>query len=162
MSDMPELDVVAPAFVEVAHRIVWATVATTDPRGRPATRILHPVWEWDGEQLSGRIATSPSSPKARHLERSPFVAVTYWAPSHDTCSARCRAEWLDAPEDRRALWDRFSTAPEPLGYDPTIIPGWDSPDAPTFGVLRLDPYRLDVLTGDALMSGRPPLRWRQA
>ena len=25
---------VAPAFVEMAHRIVWATVATVDPQGR--------------------------------------------------------------------------------------------------------------------------------
>src|SRR5947207_11325681 len=29
---------VAPAFVEMAHRIVWATVATVDPEGRPLAR----------------------------------------------------------------------------------------------------------------------------
>ena len=35
----------APAFVEIAHRIVWATAATVDPQGRPWTRVLHPIWE---------------------------------------------------------------------------------------------------------------------
>jgi hypothetical protein len=39
------LETVAPAFVETAHRIVWCTVATVDGRGRPRTRILHPIWE---------------------------------------------------------------------------------------------------------------------
>ena len=45
---MDSLEVTAPAFVEMAHRIVWATVATVDERGRPRSRVLHPIWEWDG------------------------------------------------------------------------------------------------------------------
>lgn len=39
---MDELNAVAPAFVEMAHRIVWASVATVDGQGRPRSRILHP------------------------------------------------------------------------------------------------------------------------
>ena len=35
---------VAPAFVEIAHRIVRCTVATVDAGGHPWTRVLHPVW----------------------------------------------------------------------------------------------------------------------
>jgi hypothetical protein len=155
------LEVVAPAFVEMAHRIVWATAATTDAAGRPATRILHPIWDWDGHELTGRVATSPLSPKAHHLEQVPFVSVTYWHPTHDTCTARCHADWLKTPDDRRALWDRFANTPLPLGYDPTIIPGWDSPEAPTFGVLRLVPDRLSVRTGAALKSGQPATVWRR-
>ena len=158
---MEPLHVVAPAFVDLAHRVVWATVATTDTEGRPATRILHPIWAWDGTQLVGWIATSPRSPKAHHLAHVPYVSVTYWQPTHDTCTARCQAAWLDTPEDRRELWDRFASAPAPLGYDPTIIPGWDTPDAPTFGVLRLVPDRLQVLAGEALMSGQRPLAWHR-
>ena len=72
---MQELAVVAPAFVEMAHRIVWCVGATIDPNGRPATRVLHPVWEWDGEHLTGWIATSPNSPKARHLAGVPAVSL---------------------------------------------------------------------------------------
>ncbi len=66
---MAELSTVAPAFVEMAHRIVWAGVATVDRRGRPRTRILHPIWEWDGERLVGWIGTSQSPVKASHLAR---------------------------------------------------------------------------------------------
>ena len=158
---MQTLDAVAPSFVEIAHRIVWATVATTDTAGRPASRVLHPIWEWDGAELTGWIATSPLSPKAAHLERTPHVSVTYWDATHDTCTAACRAEWLTSPADRVALWERFSQATPPLGYDPTIIPGWDTPESPTFGALRLVPDRLHVLTGTALMTGGGALTWRR-
>ena len=41
---MTELAEIAPSFVEMAHRIVWCTVATTGSDGRPNTRVLHPVW----------------------------------------------------------------------------------------------------------------------
>ena len=64
---MTELSEIAPKFVETAHRIVWCTVATTSRSGRPRTRVLHPIWEWDGEHLTGWIATSPNSPKADDL-----------------------------------------------------------------------------------------------
>ena len=50
---MSSLEQTATAFVEMAHRIVWATVATVDGRGRPRGRILHPYWVWDGTSLVG-------------------------------------------------------------------------------------------------------------
>ncbi len=68
---MDDLDAVAPAFVEMAQRIVCCLVATVDADARPWTRVLHPLRE-------------------------------YCEPSHDTCSAACRAEWIDPGE--RALW----------------------------------------------------------
>ena len=46
---MAELATVAPALVEMAHGIVWCSVATVDSQGRPWSRILHPIWQWDGE-----------------------------------------------------------------------------------------------------------------
>jgi hypothetical protein len=47
---MSELAVTAPAFVEMAHRIVWATAATVDSAGRPRSRILHPFWQWEAHR----------------------------------------------------------------------------------------------------------------
>lgn len=143
---------VAPAFVDIAHRIVWCTVATVDGDGRPWTRVLHPIWEWDGAALTGWIATSPSSPKARHLEVRPELSLTYWDATHDTASATCRASW-GSTADEEMLWERFSSTPMPLGYDPRIIPGWDSPAAETFGALRLNPYRLRAMPGTLLTKG---------
>ncbi|MGD9998924.1 MAG: pyridoxamine 5'-phosphate oxidase family protein [Ilumatobacteraceae bacterium] len=152
---MNDLTEVAPAFVEMAHRIVWCTAATVDRSGAPRTRILHPVWEWDGSALRGWIATSPLSPKADHFARpgGNRLSVTYWSPNHDTCTADCGVAWESTPEQRAAGWRRFAEAPAPVGYDPSIIPAWDSPDAPAFGIIRLEPTRLRVMPGSFMMQG---------
>ncbi len=39
-------------FLDIAHRIVWASVATVDRRDRPRSRVLHPIWERDGDRLA--------------------------------------------------------------------------------------------------------------
>ena len=124
-----------------------------DRHDRPRSRILHPIWEWDGESLVGWIATGATPVKAAHLERSPFVSVNYWSPDHDTCTAECRATWQLDPESRRQVWERFASGPEPVGYDPSIVPAWDSPDSEAFGALRLDPWQLRVFPGTMLLTG---------
>jgi hypothetical protein len=157
-----DLQEVAPAFVDLAHRIVWATVATVDTKDRPRSRILHPIWEWDGEALTGWIATAPTPLKRAHLERSPFVTVNYWDPTHDTCTADCRATLLLDDESRAATWARFASGPAPVGYDPSIVPGWDSPASEGFAALRLDPWHLRVFPGTVLLQGQGTvLDWRQ-
>lgn len=147
----------APAFVDMAHRIVWCTVATVDTDGKPRTRILHPIWEWDEDAgtLTGWIATSPNSPKAKHLAAVPELSLTYWDASHDTATADCTATFVD---DKRAwLWDTFKNAGPPVGYDPAIIPQWENPDSPEFGALRLDPHRLRVMPGSLMLKGQGEL-----
>ena len=150
---MSALTAAAPAFVAMAHRIVWCTAATVTPDGQPRTRVLHPIWEWDGASLRGWIATSPTSPKATDLAAVPAISVTYWAPDHDTCTADCDATFETEPEQLEAGWRRFADGPAPVGYDPAIIPGWDSPSSPTFGILRLEPHRLRVMPGSLMMAG---------
>ena len=68
---MTSLDRIAPPFIEMAHSIVWASVATVDADSRPRTRILHPFWEWDGTDLFGWIATVPSPVKRATSGRAP-------------------------------------------------------------------------------------------
>jgi len=158
---MTDLATTAPAFVEMAHRIVWCTVATVDANGRPRSRVLHPIWEWNGERLTGWIATSPLSPKARDLAAHPEVSLTYWAQNHDTCTADCAAVWETDPADRRRGWDRFANGPAPVGYDPRLIPSWTDPDAASFGILRLEPTRLRVMPGSLMLTGTGALlTWR--
>jgi hypothetical protein len=159
---MNELAATAPAFVEMAHRIVWCTVATVDEQGRPRSRILHPLWEWDGSSLVGWIATGPTPVKRAHLAHSPYVSANYWAPDHDTCTAECLATWHLDDETRTTMWDRFKNAPAPVGYDPAIIPQWaDGPLSPAFGVLRLEPWRLRVFPGSVLLgAGGDVLTWQ--
>jgi hypothetical protein len=153
----------APAFVEIAHRVVWATVATADPQGRPWTRILHPLWEWDGERLVGWVGTTPTRTKRSHLEAHPFASATYWHPSHDTATAQCRAQLVTDDDTRTWLWERFRGEPEPLGYDPAIIPTWEGPLSPAFAALRLEPWRLHVQPGPVMTEGRADLLkdWRE-
>jgi hypothetical protein len=143
---MAELAVVAPAFVGMAHRIVWASVATVDPSNRPRTRVLHPLWVWDGVQLVGWIATSPTAVKTAAIEHSPYMSVTYWHPDQDTCTAECAVEWTNDDATRMRVWDDFKNAPAPVGYDPLIVPAWTSPTSPAFAVLRLSAWRLRVLS----------------
>jgi hypothetical protein len=148
------LEQIAPAVIDMAHSIVWASVATVDANGRPRTRILHPIWEWDGTDLLGWIATVPSPVKRAHLAAHPEVSASYWAPSHDTCSADCLVEWYFDDETRTAVWERFANAPAPVGYDPKIIPMWsDGPTSDQFAVLRLAPYRLRVMPGTVMTAG---------
>lgn len=159
---MTGLDSVAPAFVEMAHRIVWCTVATTGGDGAPNTRVLHPIWEWDGSTLTGWIATSPLSPKAADLAVQPNISLTYWAPSQDTATADCHTEWETSAEQRKQGWDRLADAPAPVGYNPSMIPAWTDSTVPAFGILRLTPTRLRVQPAAVLLAGRGDLvlSWR--
>ena len=82
------------------------------------------------------------------------MSVNYWAPSHDTCSAECLVEWYSDDETRKAVWDKFANGPDPVGYDPTIIPMWkDGPTSDAFAALRLTPYRLRVMPGSVMTQG---------
>src|SRR4051794_11348324 len=119
-----ELSETAPAFVAIAHRVVWATVSTVDGQGRPRSRILHPYWIWDGTTLVGWVATSPTPLKRAHLAATPFASVNYWSPDQDVATAECRASWAFDDATRTWVWETFRDAPAPVGYDPGIIPPW--------------------------------------
>ena len=84
---MTTLVEIAPPFVKMAHEIVWCTAATVDRKGRPRSRVLHPIWDWDGTELTGWIATGPTPIKRAHLDASPYISCNYWSPSQDTCVA---------------------------------------------------------------------------
>src|SRR3712207_1757306 len=74
---------IAEAFLAVAHRVVWCTLATVDRRGRPRSRVVHPVWEQADDGLVGWVTTRPTPLKQAHLRRTPFVSCSYWDPAHD-------------------------------------------------------------------------------
>jgi hypothetical protein len=159
---MHDLERTATAFADMAHRIVWCSVATVDRHGQPWTRILHPYWVWDGEELTGYVCTGKTPVKAAHLAGNDRVSVSYWSPTHDTCTANATARWLDAPEDRRVVWDMLKGAPEPVGYDPAMIPGWSDPDSEAFGALCLRPHSLRVFPGTVLLGqGGEVLTWKR-
>jgi hypothetical protein len=157
---MNDLTIVAPAFVEMAHRIVWCSAATVDTQGRPRSRILHPIWQWDGARLMGWIGTGPTPIKRAHLAAHPYMSVSYWTPSHDTCVADCRAALAFDDQTRTMVWDLLHAAPAPLGYDPGLF--WPGPTSDSFAVLRLDPWRLRVMPGSVMLERKgETLAWQE-
>jgi hypothetical protein len=116
------------------------------------------LWRWPiascGLQRPPSTATADRAAASSILERNPFVSVTYWAPNHDTSTAECPAVWSFDDDTRRDVWELFKQAPAPVGYDPGIVPAWkDGPTSPAFAALRLDPWRLRVFPGTALVGG---------
>ena len=155
--DVDNFEEIADEFAARVGRIVWCTVATVDRKGRPRTRILHPIWEGS----TGWIATGRHSPKERHLAGNPYVSLTYWSPEHQQIYADCKAEWEDSAEEKRRIWELYKNTPPPLGYDPAIIPVWkDGPGSPDFGVLKLTPWRIELWSIQDMMAGKPSLVWR--
>jgi general stress protein 26 len=146
---------IAATFDERVRRIVWCTVTTVDTRGRPFSRILHPIWEGS----TGWIATGRRSLKAKHLAKCAEVAVSYWDPQHDTVIAQCRAEWCDDSATKRRIWELLRTTPPPVGYDPALF-FHGGPDDAGFGVLRLTPHRVELWAGQDMLEGRPPTVWK--
>lgn len=135
---------IEPEFAERVQTMVWCNVATVDARGRPRSRVLHPIWEG----ATGWIATRPYSFKAKQLARNPYVSLAYVADPVKPVYADCVATWHDDPRDKEHVWNLFRSALPPRGYDPTPI--FHAVDHPDFGVLKLTPWRIQ------LSSGLPP------
>ena len=60
--------------------------------------------------------------KQAHLAVHPEMSVSYWTPA---MTPAARSVWSSGTLDddtRAAVWDKFANGPEPVGYDPTIIP----------------------------------------
>jgi hypothetical protein len=142
-------------LLAIAHRVVWATVATVDRHDRPRSRVLHPIWLREGERLCGWVITRPTALKRAHLCHSPHASVSYWDPAHDTAVAECTAAWCDDADTRARVWQAFLDAPAPLGYDfAQIFP--DGPRSRGAGFLRLDPWRVRT---QRVVAGEAPLVW---
>jgi general stress protein 26 len=148
-------------FVKRVARIVWCSLATVDRQDRPRIRIAHPIWEVVDGKPVGYWSTFPRSLKAKHIARNPNVSLTYWDPVHEQIYVDAKADWLEAPEDKQRIWDLYKNTPEPLGYDLAVWGFWkDGPQGKNFGVLRLQPTRVELFSIGALMSGQPPLVWK--
>lgn len=138
-----DFDQIAPQFLERANRMVWCSAATIDGSGRPRSRVLHPIWEGS----TGWITTDPTSPKSHDLARNPWMSLAWTSDVAKPAFADCRAEWVNDPATKQHVWDLCKRTPEPLGFDPTPIygsPDETTPGRPTFGVLRLVPYRITL------------------
>jgi pyridoxamine 5'-phosphate oxidase-like protein len=151
---------VAEEFIAVAHRIVYCTLATVDRRGRPRSRLVHPVWRLDGGGLlHGVVGTRPTPLKRAHLAHAPHVSCSYWDPAHDVAVAECDARWVEDVAGRERAWALMVGTAAPVGYDPATI--WpDGPSSEEFAVIALEPWRVSVAAAAELARGGRATVWR--
>jgi hypothetical protein len=144
-------------FVTIAHRVVWCSMSTVDALGRPRSRVVHPVWTWDGRgEPVGRILSRIGSPKAAHLAGTPFASCSYRGEDHAVAVAECHAAWEPSPD-----WDVFRAQEPPVGFEPDemFAGGTASPDA---GVIVLRPWRLRWAEAADLAAGGGQHVWTDA
>lgn len=127
-------------FIERVHKMVWCNVATIDSQQRPRSRILHPIWEGS----TGWICTHRDSYKSKHLEHNPHVSLAYITNIMQPVYVDCKAEWMTDLNEKRRIWELFRTTPEPLGFDPAH--DFINPEHGNFGLLKLTPWRIDLVT----------------
>ena len=154
--DVPSFDDISDDFTERVERIVWCTVTTVDRRGRPRSRILHPIWEG----ATGWIATGRHSFKEKHLAANPHVSLSYWDQQGGLAYADCRADWEESMSEKRRIWELDKTTPPPLGYDPALF--WPGADHNSFGLLKLTPWRIEVHGLREMAQHIPSRVWRAA
>jgi general stress protein 26 len=148
LTDLANVAAVARPIVE---RVIWCTVTTVGADGVPRSRLMHPVWWWDGSP--GALVTARPTPlKVRHLAANPRVTCFYWDPAHDTVAIDATARWLDDAE-RADAWEAVKAVPSPVGFDPAMI--WpDGPASPGCAMLRFTADRIV-----ATPAGQPGVRW---
>ncbi|MGI5128934.1 pyridoxamine 5'-phosphate oxidase family protein [Pseudonocardia sp. CA-107938] len=160
MSRAVAFDVMREDVKAVLGRINYATMTTVDGRLRPRSRVLIAVWELDGPQPIGWLGTFRTPVKTAHLAAHPYATFSYWDQRQDTVSFDTGAAWTDDPAERRHAWRLYEQgSPAGVGYPPARF--WpDGPDGAAWQVLKLQPYRVQLLLGRELASGVPPRIWR--
>lgn len=158
--DVKSFSEIKDEFEARVSSIVWASVTTVDRKGRTRARMLHPIWEIVDGAPVGWIATGRDSLKSKHLAGNSYVSLTYWDPRHEQIMADCNTEWVEDLGEKQRLWDLFGSTPEPYGYNLGMF--WKDVNDPTYGLLKLSPWRVEAWTVGEMSSGQPAKVWRPA
>jgi hypothetical protein len=138
-------------FFRYTGDVVYATMTTVDAKGRPRARILIAVWEVVDGRPVGWLATFKTPVKTAHLAGNPHATFSYWDRRQNAAFADTVTEWVEDPEVKQRVWDLYRRGSPPrVGYDPGRY--WKGPEDPRFAVLRLDPWRVQVVRGADLRS----------
>ena len=140
-------------FLQRVQTMVWCSAATIDSKLRPRSRVLHPIWEGS----TGWITTDPHSYKVRHLAQNPYISLAYVTSIHRPVYVDGRVEWVDDLDEKKRVWDLFKYTPPPLGFDPAR--DHISPDHEKFGLLKVTPWRIDLVSFPAESFEKGTLVW---
>lgn len=139
-------------FLACIQRTVYCTMITVDRKARPRARVVLPVWEPAGDRPTGWLAAYRTPVKAAHLANNPHTTYAYWHPSQDAVFVDGTSSWVTDQDTRLHVWELYrANSPPGVGYDPHTF--WSQgPTDPEYRVLRIDPWRIQVLRGSDLTS----------
>ena len=134
-------------FLARVSQAVYCSMATIDRKGRPRSRIMHPIW--DGP--IGWAISWPESHKAKHLAHNPHVSLAYIYDKNKPVYVDAVAEWMDDVGEKHRIWQLHKTTPPPLGFDPQ--PHYGSIDHRYYGLLKFTPWRIELgnLAGEPII-----------
>ncbi|MEU8709907.1 pyridoxamine 5'-phosphate oxidase family protein [Streptomyces sp. NPDC048565] len=140
------------AFVKYVQDIVYCTMITVDKKGRPRARVLLPIWETVDGKPVGWLAAYKTPVKVAHLANNPHTTYSYWNPRQNAVFADSVSRWVEDLETKTYAWDLYSKgSPQGVGYNPGNF--WSQgPSDPKYGLIRIDPWRVQVLRGSDLSS----------
>ncbi|GAA3777528.1 pyridoxamine 5'-phosphate oxidase family protein [Plantactinospora mayteni] len=132
--------------------IGYATMTTVDAKGRPRARVLIAVWETVDARPVGWLATYKTPVKAAHLAGNPHATFSYWSPRQNAVAIDTVAEWVEDHEAKQHVWELYRNgSPDRVGYD--LGRYWRrGVTDPELHVLRLTPWRIQVIRGTDLRS----------
>ncbi|MFM9567878.1 pyridoxamine 5'-phosphate oxidase family protein [Streptomyces turgidiscabies] len=140
------------AFVEYVQQIVYCTMITVDRANRPRARVVLPVWEVVDARPVGWLAAYRTPVKAAHLANNPHTTYSYWHPCQNAVFVDSVSAWVHDPDTKLRAWELYHhNSPPGVGYDPHTF--WDDgPTSSDYQLLRIDPWRVQVLRGSDLAS----------
>jgi general stress protein 26 len=137
---------------EVARKATWAYLATANG-DQPKVRVVHPALE--GERVW--IATGRSSTKAAHVANNPKVELFYQVGTdfvHLTVTGD--AKFVDDVSEKKRIWDGKV-------FDYELAQFWpDGPTSKAFGLLLIEPRRVELTSLGDLSQGVKPQVWRRS
>ncbi len=144
-----------PDFWDEARALIDARpigfLATADG-DQPIVRAVTPAWQG----IRAFIATDPRTAKVRQIQRNPRVNLIHWGQDFRHVSLRARASIVTDPDMLDALWDAF-----PYDLNDYFDRGEEPADGKArFGVIGLDPFRIELWSLQSLATGKPPQVWR--
>ena len=101
----------------IVSESIYTTMTTVDRKGRPRSRALIVVWQFDLAEPVGWLGTFKTPIKAAHIAHSPHVSTAYWSRREDAAYLYSVARWDDDPETSQAVWDKYRHgSPRGVGY----------------------------------------------
>lgn len=140
------------SFLDYVRDIKYATMVTVDRRHRPRARVLLPVWEIVEGEPVGWLAAYRTPVKSAHLADNPHTTYAYWNPRQNAVFVDSVTTWADDERSKLHAWELYIRGGPPgVGYDPVHY--WrGGPGDPEYHVLRIDPWRIQLVRGSDLRS----------